>query len=176
MRILFSVLFALVWLAGAPASAKKPLEVGDVPPDMVGYDQDGNELLLSNYKGQVVIVTFWATWCPPCLQELPVLEGMQRQVPEGQLKVIAVNFKQRRQTYARAVKYMEDYELTFSYDKGDKAVRAYGVKSLPHMFMITKEGRIGRIHLGYGEGLIPKLVDEVNELLRWKPIEMPQTE
>lgn len=65
----------LVWLALA-ACAQAQVRVGDTPPDALGRNREGNDVVLSDHRGKVVVVTFWATWCGYCLKELPVLENL----------------------------------------------------------------------------------------------------
>lgn len=61
-------------------SLKAEIMVGEIPPSYLGKNRSGIEVQLSEMKGKVVVATFWATWCPPCLKEIPILEGIQRQV------------------------------------------------------------------------------------------------
>ena len=69
-----SVFFAL-------SANSKTLQIGDLPIDVVGKNTDGSEIKISDYKGKVVIVSFWASWCGPCRKELPVLSGIQKKLP-----------------------------------------------------------------------------------------------
>src|SRR5450830_565593 len=72
-------------------SAHAAPAVGSPPPDNLGVDQKGEGVLVSAFTGKVVVITFWATWCPYCIQELPVLHNIQTKVGRDQLQVIAVN-------------------------------------------------------------------------------------
>ncbi|TAH46689.1 MAG: TlpA family protein disulfide reductase, partial [Gammaproteobacteria bacterium] len=82
------VFWLAVLLTGAAQAAPK---VGEVPPTYVGVDAEGNAVDLFGFKGKVVVVTFWASWCGYCLKEIPVLENVQRQAGDGRIRVIAVN-------------------------------------------------------------------------------------
>ncbi len=152
------------FVAAATAVSASP-EVGDVPPDYLGRDENGEKIYLSEHKGKVVIVTFWATWCPPCLKELPVLEGIQRQAGHDHVKVIAVNYRQGRSAYRQIIKKTEDFEITIAYDPRDRASNKYKIKALPNMFIIDRQGKIAAHHVGYSENSIEGLVAEINRLL-----------
>ena len=84
-RILALVLGLLATLARAAPGA------GDLPPPDIGHNLAGDEVLLTNYAGKAVIVTFWATWCKYCLKELPILDRVQVTAGKDQMAVIAVN-------------------------------------------------------------------------------------
>lgn len=87
---------ALLFLATVVAADIKP---GDVPPDEFGKTPKGKSISGSGQAGKVVVVTFWASWCGPCLQEIPVLESVQKTLGEDRVAVIAVNSKEDRDTH-----------------------------------------------------------------------------
>jgi len=168
VRLVASLLLGFLLLA-ASAGARQPLKVGDVPPDSLGRTLSGQRVKLGDYQGKVVIVTFWATWCSPCRQELPVLAGIQKQVSREKLVVFAVNWKEKRERFREVVKRLKDVDLSLVSDEDGYFGSQYDVTSIPHMIIIGRDGRIAAIHVGYGEGEIPVLVKEINELLAAKP-------
>lgn len=157
MRIIKVLLITLAF--SSYASAK--VEVGGLPPNYLGKTKSGDEVNISDYKGKVVIVTFWASWCSPCLQELPVLEGIQRQVGQDQLKVVAINYKEGKQEFERFYKKISSYQLTVTKGKR-QVISSYDVKGIPFMVIVGKDGKIARVHTGYNERILPMLVDEIN--------------
>ncbi|MFN3233770.1 MAG: TlpA family protein disulfide reductase [Alphaproteobacteria bacterium] len=147
-----------------PVQAAK-VEVGDTPPEYLGKDPDGEKIHLSEYRGKVVVVTFWATWCPPCMIELPMLEALQRQAGQERMRVIAINFKQGRKAYHQIIRQLDEFEMIIAYDWKGRVAGRYGVKGLPHMFIINKQGKVADIHLGYSEKAIDPIIDSLNALL-----------
>ena len=149
--------------------SKDKLKIGDIPPDYLGETLDGQEILLSDHEDKVRIVSFWATWCAPCWEELPVLNGLQELIPESQLKIVSVNHGQtRRQVRKMQDKLGDDVALTMTWSKKNKAALDYGVRVLPRMIMIGRDGKIAYMHTGYNKRMIPKLVEEVYTLLEQK--------
>lgn len=147
-----------------PVEAK--LEWGDVPPDSLGMDRDKREIKVSDYRGKVVVLTFWASWCGYCLKELPVLENVQRKLGPGRVAVIAINTDKDPDKYRAIRRKMKDFELTMTVDSREEDVaKLYGVTGLPHMLMIDKNGMVAFTHVGYSEEMLPRIVDEINELL-----------
>ena len=152
----------------APAMAGKVTEkmhVGEKPPDYLGRDIDGNDVLLSAEPGKVTVITFWATWCGPCLQEMPVLEAVQKLAGRDHLRVIAINFQEDRSTFKRVNKKLSNFTLTFSYDSSGKIARKFGINAIPHMYILNKRGEIAKIRVGYAEGYTQELADDLNALL-----------
>lgn len=144
--------------AAAPA-------VGSLPPQLLGADRAGNAVDLAALRGKVVIVTFWASWCPPCLKELPVLGQFQRLVGRDALEVIAINYKEPRRTFSDLVRLNRDVDLAWVHDVRGSVGERYGVQSLPHMFMLDRDGRVAHVHRGYSEQALPGIIDEVLGLL-----------
>jgi len=162
MKTKIIVLFAsLIFSATAFAGDN----VGDTPYDKVGRGSDGKVVQVSDYKGKVVIVTFWATWCGPCMKELPVLSGIQNQAGTERLQVIAVNLKESKKRFRQIADALADFPLIVSHDAKGSFSRKYDVGGIPHMVIIGRDGLIRSIHKGYNEEKLPDLVTEINAYL-----------
>jgi thiol-disulfide isomerase/thioredoxin len=159
------LLACLALIAAAPGRAGAVPGPGDLPPPALGRNLAGDDIALPAFAGKVVVLTFWATWCPYCLQELPVLDGVQRVAGQEQLRVIAVNTENRdvfRRT-ARALRPAMAMELVS--DASGLAQQAYGVKSLPHMVIVGRDGRIVRLYHGYSKDSLDGIVADINRAL-----------
>ena len=89
------VLFLLLALI-ANSAPRQALTVGDYPPEDLGRDASGNRIHLSDYRGKIVIVSFWASWCGPCRKEIPVLAQIQKLGTRGKIAVFAVNWQEKQ--------------------------------------------------------------------------------
>jgi len=139
-------------------------DVGDIAPEQVGKNLAGEQLVLTNYRGKAVVVSFWATWCQYCLKELPILEGVQKQAGGEHMQVIAIN-TESRETYREAAKVLKNFSLILAHDTGDKAAKAYGVDGIPHMVIIGPDGRILKVYRGYDESELGDIVADINHAL-----------
>lgn len=139
---------------------------GDVPPDYLGHDRDGHDVLVSGMRGKVVIVSFWASWCAYCRKELPVLAVLQKLKGADQLKVIGVNHDDEYDKFKDLRRRWQNLDVILTYDAPDNRIgKPYAINGLPFMVMIGRDGHIAHIYTGYGEDLLDTIMADVDELL-----------
>ena len=165
-------LLALALLAGAAVAQDElpdlthnlsALQPRPVAPDFTLKDLDGKTQRLSDYKGKVVLVNFWATWCPPCRREMPSMERLYQKLKAEPFMVMALD-------------QYENFDIVFTFtgqldpapsfpillDTGSKASKAWNVKGLPSSFIVDKQGRIAYRAIGGREFDHP----EIEKILR----------
>ena len=169
MRLwMLPVLTGMLWLATAnPAMAGKSAgpAIGDTPPPALGKDRHGDAVDINAYRGKVVVVTFWASWCGYCRQELPALNDLQHQAGDQWLKIIAVNVEDPMRLYRPMLRQMHDYDLVLSRDANGDIAAGYGVKAYPNLWMIDPQGRVASHHVGYGADSLQEIIAEIKHLL-----------
>jgi cytochrome c biogenesis protein CcmG/thiol:disulfide interchange protein DsbE len=134
--------------------------VGGQAPDFQLELLDGTVVRLSDYRGRVVFLNFWASWCPPCRAEAPLLEFTWRQVKDRGVIFLGVNMQD---TDEAAKRFLRDFEITYpnGRDPQSRIAINYGVYGIPETFFIDREGRITYKHIGAlgAETLGRKLVE-----------------
>jgi len=158
-------------LGVATLTAQASPAVGDVPPDSLGTTPKGKEVRISDRRGKVVVVAFWASWCGYCRKQLPVLEAIQTAAGRDRLEVVLVNFKEPPQTYREIVRKLRGASLTLTHDRNGSISDAYTVDAVPRLFVIDKAGRLAWMHAGYSEASLPKIGAALDRLLAepWEP-------
>ncbi|HVT31210.1 MAG TPA: TlpA disulfide reductase family protein [Rhodanobacteraceae bacterium] len=164
--MLRQLLLVLV-IAGATTGATRAEIVGPrtAPPDLVGVDSDGADVLVSAYHGKVVVLSFWASWCGYCLKELPVLEKIQRVLGKDRIEVIAINIDKNRGDYLKMKRQLKNFELTMARDENHTTADQYGANALPFLVMVDKSGRVAHTWKGYPENKLDVIVKQINGLL-----------
>jgi thiol-disulfide isomerase/thioredoxin len=166
LRMRSGNILQLILALAIPVLAHAQVRVGDAPPGSLGNDRDNKPIHVSDYRGKVVVVTFWATWCGYCLKELPVLENLQRSVGKSRIEVVAINTDKDRAKYVAMRRRLKDFQLTMTADERDGEVaKPYAVTGLPYLVMIDKAGRVAKVHVGYSQKSLGGFVDEINALL-----------
>lgn len=151
------------------------IEPRPAAPPLVLEDLDGREHTLDDYHGRVVVVNFWATWCPPCREELPSLQRLwEAQGPEG-LVVLGVNVGEDAD---RIFFFTADYPVDFPLllDRDATAIDTWPVRGIPTTFVIDPEGRIAGRAIGAREFDHPDMIERLRELQRNHPPEPPPGE
>lgn len=131
----------------------------------------GERVKLADYRGQVVLLSFWATWCNPCKQELPVLQKFLEQYRDQGLAVLAVNIDDPK-TASEVRRFVADKKLTMPVllDPEAEVLGKYNRKqSLPFLAILDREGRRAFQHTGFGEGAEKQIEKEITTLLAEKP-------
>ena len=139
--------------------------IGEVPPDLLGKTTKGEEVRLSDRRGKVVMVGFWASWCPYCRKQFPMLESFQRQAGKEQLDVVVVNFQEPPATFRQLVRKLKDIPVTWAHDRDGSISEAYGVKSVPYLFVVDRRGELAHVARGYSDGSVAELAEVVNRLM-----------
>ncbi|MBT3989230.1 MAG: TlpA family protein disulfide reductase [Rhodospirillaceae bacterium] len=113
-------------------------------------DSKGNDLTLADFKGKVVMVNYWATWCPPCIRELPSIDRLQAALGGKDFTVVAISIDRGGKPIARRmVKRLKLKHLALYLDRESKSARKLGVKSMPTTFIFDRQGReVGKLEGG----------------------------
>ncbi len=160
-RILLSVLSGFM----IPMTSSAVVKVGDIPSGVAGIDAAGHEIHLDDYKGKIVLLSFFASWCAPCREELPTLEKIQKLLGKDKIEVIVVDWQESSPTYHRIRRALSSYTLTFARDENGDVGEAFSVDSLPRLYIIDRQGKVAFVHEGYSDASIDSLAAELNALL-----------
>ncbi len=134
-------------LAGEPVADSGLAAAGSPAPDFQLQTLDGTSVSLADYKGDVVVINFWATWCPPCRAEMPGIQVVYETYKADGLTVLAINAQEDTDTIQA---FLQETGFTFPVlpDPYGQAIRAYGVRSFPATFILNRDGNIDTIHQG----------------------------
>ena len=154
-------------LAAAPLAAQGSgmSTVAGMPaaPPLALPDIDGKVVDLASLRGRLVLVNFWATWCPPCRREFPSLSRLQKLFKPGELAVLAVNVGEDAETI---FSFAGASEVTILLDRDSAAMRRWPVKGLPSTFVVDKKGRLVLRAVGGREFDDAAIVAQLRGLLR----------
>jgi thiol-disulfide isomerase/thioredoxin len=142
------VLFVVVLLLGIGCT-KKDQPAGGSAPNFTLEDIAGNAVNLADLKGKVVMLDFWATWCPPCRASIPGLERLHRTYGPKGLVVLAISLDQGDWDSVKS--FLAEYGITYTVLKGTEEVSdRYMVRSIPMIVMVDREGSVRKRLIGYG--------------------------
>lgn len=129
-------------------------------------DMDEEKVKLSRYRGKVILLNFWATWCPPCIREMPSMEKLHQQVDAEAFKVLAVNqMEDADQVFAFTGQLDVDPTFKILFDTTSEVSQAYAVRGLPTTYLIDKKGNIRYRAVGGREFNHPEVVKIINQLI-----------
>lgn len=141
---------AMTAFAGSepPPQAPRIVAVGSVAPDFTLENTKGEKIRLSGLRGKVVIVNFWATWCPPCRQEMPSMETVYQTFAEDDLVLLAINVEKEGRTVVADFLKETPYSFPILYDENSRIQDLYGVYQLPESFILDRNGVVVKKIIG----------------------------
>ncbi len=131
-----------------PRDAVKSVVVGDLAPDFQLEDTEGNQISLSDLRGKVVLVNFWATWCPPCIEEMPSMERLNEVMSGDDFVMLAVNTEENGRSAVAAFLEKTPYTFPILYDDKGVVQKRYGVFKFPESFVVRKDGTVAEKIIG----------------------------
>jgi len=137
-----------------------------VAPDFTVESYDGRAVTLSEQRGQVVIVNFWASWCLPCREEAAYLEQTWRKYKDKGVMFVGVDWVD---TPTNALAYIKEFDITYPNgpDLGTKIAQVYRIQGVPETYYVDKRGMLRGVHIGPLKS--PELDQKIDELLAEKP-------
>ncbi|MGH9555240.1 MAG: TlpA family protein disulfide reductase [Terriglobales bacterium] len=161
MRKLFLFLTAAFLLLGGCQRGPRPALINTTAPDFALRDSD-RSVSLRDLRGQIVVLNFWATWCPPCVEEMPSLVALQQRM-KGRVTVLAVSVDLSEDAYRR---FLRDHniDLMTVRDPDQKANSLYGTVRFPETYVIDATGVLRRKFIGPVEWTHPEMLDYLGKL------------
>jgi thiol-disulfide isomerase/thioredoxin len=167
-RTVTSLVAAFVALAAAPAAPVLAAGAAAGPaPDFVLDSNTGKPLKLSGFKGQVVMINFWATWCGPCRKEMPLLDAIYKQYKDKSFTLLSVNVEPDPKL---ANDWLKKTPVSFPvlYDVKSDVSNLYKVAVMPSSIFVDKKGNLRSIHRGYKDGDENDYMNSIRMLMREK--------
>lgn len=156
LMTLAAVLFSATVNAGA---------LSGPAPDVTLKSTKGENIRLADLKGQVVMVNFWASWCGPCRQEMPLLEKMYNDYKDAGFMLLGVNVDAEIEDRDR---FLKETPVSFPIldDSANEATEAFGVEAMPSSYFVDKNGNLVHLHKGYKPGEEADYIAQIKKLLK----------
>jgi len=155
----------LVALAAMTAVTSHAVAVQDEAPDFTLKSLEGSNLRLEEYRGQVVLINFWASWCGPCRQEMPLLDRLHHRYEDTGFAVLGINVEGEIKP---AQEIVDKTNVTFPVliDEDQKVSEMYNLEAMPSTVVVDRDGVVRYIHRGYKPGDEAKYVEVVKALIQ----------
>ena len=159
--LLFTALFAC---ASISCKGNPGAQVGAPVPGFTLPDLEGRMHALDELRGKVVVLNYWATWCPPCIEEMPSLEKLHEALASKGLAVVAVSVDER---FSDIERFVDEWNLTFTvlHDDGMKVSRSYQTFKYPETYIIDRTGRLKSKVVGARDWVAPSVIRDLVALL-----------
>ena len=160
--LLRRLLLAGMMAAALPAAA---LELDRAAPDFTLKSLGGKNLKLSEMAGNVVLINFWASWCGPCRQEMPLLEDIYKKYKKLGFTILGVNVEQDS---SKARQMLKDVPVSFPilFDTENKVSKLYDVVAMPSTVMVDRNGKMRFLHKGYKPGYEKDYRKQIRKLVK----------
>jgi len=156
----------LAFAAGCRPGDYRPIATGDRAPAYAAATLAGDTVSLEGLRGQAVLLNIWATWCPPCREEMPLLQQLDDEYGERGLRVIGVSIDTRAAEDA-VRQFLEDYGIDFTilHDPDGRVTRAFRTAGVPETFLIGRDGRVAAHWIGMLKPSDPTIRERIEKAL-----------
>ncbi len=139
--------------------------VGQPVPEVALPDLEGKTVNLSDFRGEVVLLNFWATWCPPCVDEMPSLQKLQKALGEKGLNILAISVDEKLEDIER---FRDEFQLDLPIlrDSGAKVAHSFATFKFPETYIVGRDGRLMGKVIGPRDWIAPLVIRDFVELLR----------
>lgn len=163
-KLKFCLFFVLLAFVAGPALS---IQSGDKAPACSKPVYGSEQLFdIEAYRGKVVLIDFWATWCPPCKRSMPFFNDLRNELADSGFEIIAVNVDEDQED---AVSFLKKYPVDYvvALDSEGDCPKAYGVPGMPSTYFVDKSGKVRSVHIGFRDSdkseirsLVEKLIAE----------------
>lgn len=162
LRLLCIILLFPGFFASTNLFAK---EISGEAPNFTLKSNKGKNIKLSELRGRVVLINFWASWCGPCRQEMPELDKLYSKYKKLGFTILGINVEENA---TAALKIIADDKISFPilFDTENKVSQLYDVRAMPTSILVGRDGNMRYLHLAYRPGDINKYKKWVKELIR----------
>jgi thiol-disulfide isomerase/thioredoxin len=163
LLIAAAALLVLPGLAGTSPTAV--LANGAAAPTFQLDSMAGKKVNLNDFRGKVVLLNFWASWCGPCRKEMPILEQLHKQYQAKGVTLVGVNVEPSSDD---AVKWLKGTPVSFPilFDRDSSVSKLYQVQGMPNTVILDRKGKVRFIHRGYKPGEENEYLDQIRALVR----------
>lgn len=163
MNTLQKLAFTLALLCTAAFTSAK--ELNGPAPDFVLKSNSGQNIRLSELRGEVVLINFWATWCGPCRQEMPLLDDLHSRYKDMGFTVLGVNVEKKPEK-AQAMLAESPVSFPVLFDANSEVSKLYNVDAMPTTVMVDRDGNMRYLHRGFKPGYEDSYAAQVKDLFR----------
>jgi peroxiredoxin len=161
-RSLLALACAAALVPSAHAGGAQP---GSPAPDFTLATRDGGRVRLADLKGQVVMINFWASWCGPCRQEMPLLSQLHSKYEPLGFTMLGVNVEPDS---SAAIAWLQGMQVTFpiAFDTRSDVAGRFGVEGMPSSVLVDRQGQVRYVHRGYKPGDEARYADMIRSLVK----------
>ena len=165
VSIFIRICFLISCVTALSMSTASAAKVGDLAPNFTLKSATGTNLRLSEFRGEVVMINFWATWCGPCRQEMPLLQELYSRYRDVGFELLGVSIDGNSAKAKNMAKRLKiNYPILFDLEKNVSAL--YDVDAMPTTVMVDRDGRVRHIYRGYLPGHEDKYRANIRGLLK----------
>lgn len=159
--LIFSAVM-LMSCARPPSEVETGVEIGWTAPKFKLPGLNGRETSLDQYKGKIVMLDFWATWCGPCRMTMPLVETLQKEYPND-LVLLAINLEEPRNVVLDYIR-RQNIASTVLLDENGTVGEAYGATSIPMQVLLDRQGIVRHVQIGFSPRMASQLRTEIEKL------------